>query len=104
MLTLLILLQVGQTIFEDLFNEFLFGAGAWVALILICGFMLLIGAYVRYSSILFVLILVFLFLMYLDEMGGQISVTSNFMWASIISLVAMGLMCINVYNDLGKRR
>lgn len=89
--------------FEDLFNELLFGAGAWVSLMVMLGFMFIVAYKAKYTSVLFLLILTFLSFEYWGQIGYAIDVTSNFMWSIIITYVAMLFMGLILYGDIKKR-
>lgn len=89
--------------FEDLLNEFMFGAGAWISLMLILGFMFIVAYKAKYTSILFLLILLFLNFEYWEQIGYAIDVSSNFMWSIIITYVAMIFMGLILYNDIKNR-
>ncbi len=87
----------------EIFDELMFGSGAWIGLILILGFMFVVAYRAKYTSVIFILILLFLNLEYWGQIGYQIDVTSNFMWSIVISYVAMGFMGVIVYHDLKAR-
>lgn len=89
--------------FEALFNEFMFGAGAWLSLMLILGFMFIVAYKAKYISVLFMLILVFLNFEYWAQIGYAIDVSSNFMWSIIITYVAMLFMGLILYHDIKNR-
>ena len=87
----------------EIFNELLFGSGAWLGLMLILGFMFLIAYKAKYTSVLFLLILLFLNFEYWDQIGYAIDVTSNFMWSIVISYIAMLFMGLILYHDIKDR-
>lgn len=91
--------------FEALFNELLFGAGAWIGLMLMLGFMFIVAYKVKLTSVLWIFILLFLNFEYWGQIGGEIDITSNFMWSIIITYIAMVLMGANfIYGIVQARR
>jgi len=89
--------------FIEFFTELLFGSGAWIGLMLILGFMFVVAYKVKYTSVLWIFILLFLNFEYWGQIGGEISITSNFMWSIIITYVAMLLMAANFIQAIRKR-
>ena len=87
----------------EIFDELLFGSGAWIGLMLILGFMFVIAYKAKYTSVLFLLILLFLNFEYWGQIGYAIDVTSNFMWSIVISYVAMVFMGLVLYHDIKHR-
>ena len=85
----------------EFFNELMFGSGAWFGLILIVSIALLVSYKAKYSSLIFIMILVFMGLNYWEEMGGKISVTSNFMWAIIIDFIGIIILGLVFLKDAG---
>lgn len=79
----------------------MFGSGAWLGLILALALMLVVAVIVKYSSIVWLLVLIFLTFEYMGEMGGEISITSNFMWSVIICFVGVAVMAFNLLRDCG---
>lgn len=84
----------------ELFNELLFGSGAWLGLILILSVAFLVSYKAKYSSIMFILILIFMGLNYWDEIGGKISLSSNFVWAIIIDFIGIIILSTVLYRDI----
>lgn len=86
--------------FIEFFEELLFGSGAWLGLMLILAIGFIVASTVKYSGLVFILIYIFMFFEYFDEMGGLIAVSSTFMWACIIDLVAVALMGVMFYKSV----
>lgn len=90
--------------FIEFFTELMFGSGAWVGLMLILGFSFIVAIKVRITSILWILILVLLSFEYWGQMGAEISISSNFMWSTIIVYVAVALMGYIFYSWCADQR
>lgn len=71
---------------SEMFTELLFGSGAWIGLILIMSVSLLVVYKIKYSSILFLIIFIFLGWEYF----AQITSTTMHFWYFLISMI----MCI----------
>lgn len=71
--------------FEALFEQLLFGDGAWIGLILILAICFLVSYKVKYSGVVFSFVLLFLSI----EYYGEISASSNFMWSFVLCLISM---------------
>lgn len=87
------------SIWSDLFNEFLYGTGAWIGCICLLAIIILVTTRVKYSGMLFTVVSIFLGIMYLDNLA----VNSNFMWIAIIMFLT-SLYCVyfsihNVYES-----
>lgn len=90
--------------FIEFFTELMFGSGAWIGLMLILGFMFVVAYKVRLTSVLWIFILLFLNLEYWGQIGGEISIESNFMWSIIITYLAMVLMAAIFIDFLFEKR
>jgi len=66
--------------FQELFNELLYGSGAWIGFLIILSIILLVSVSVKHSGIIFIPICIFIGIFYLDN----VAVNSNFMWSAII--------------------
>lgn len=82
---------------EEVFNELLFGSGAWLGLIIIL--VLIIGASERskYAGVCFIPVSLFIGIMYFDN----VAVNENFMWAGVIMFIET---IVIVYMTIGKFR
>lgn len=87
--------------FIEFFEELLFGSGAWLGLILIIGVTFAIAYKAKYTSMLFMLILIFMGFNYLDEIGANISLDNSFCWAFIIDLMGVVIMGYVFLRDCG---
>ena len=81
---------------EQLFYELLFGSGAIIGLILIISIALLVSFKVKYSSLIFVVILLFFAMDYLDK----ITATTMHAWYFLISLIAIVFLAGIFYEDV----
>ena len=84
----------------EFFNELMFGSGAWIGLILILSIAFLVSYKAKYSSLVFIMILIFMGMNYWDEVGGKISFTSNFVWAIIIDFIGVIILALILLRDL----
>lgn len=75
---------------QEIFQELFFGGGAWLGLILILALIFLAGNRNKYLNLLFIPVLGFLSLLYLDN----VAVSSNFMWSALICFMAMPLLLV----------
>lgn len=75
---------------SEIFHELLFGEGAWIGLILILSIAFLVGARNKYVNLLFIPILGFFGLLYLDN----VSASTNFMWSAVFCFVGSGLLVV----------
>lgn len=75
---------------SDIFYELLFGSGAWIGLILILSIAFLVGARNKYVNLLFIPILAFFGLLYLDNVAAS----ANFMWSAVFCFIGSGLLVI----------
>lgn len=75
---------------SEIFQELLFGSGAWIGLILILSIAFLVGARNKYVNLLFIPILAFFGLLYLDNVSASV----NFMWSAIFCFVGSGLLVV----------
>lgn len=75
---------------EEFFTELLFGSGAFLGLLLIIGFMLMLVVLVKYSTIVLVPFAVLMIVLYLQN----VSVNSNFMWSSVLMFFCIILMFV----------
>jgi len=73
--------------YADLFKELLFGEGAWLGLILILMLILILVTVVKYSSLITFPILVFLGIMYLNNVPAN----SYFMYSALITWACIPL-------------
>lgn len=87
--------------FIEFFNELLFGSGAWIGLILILSIALLVSYKAKYSSIIFMMILIMLNWEYWGEVGDKILESSVFMWSIIISYMGIIILGAILLRDLG---
>jgi len=78
------------------FNELLFGSGAWIGLIIILAIMLPLSVKIKYSSVIWIIVMIFLEIEYYNNIARS----SNFMWAIIISLMAIGFFAYRIYEDV----
>jgi len=83
--------------FEELFQELFFGSGAWFGLIIIVSLALIVSFRVKYSGVVWTIILLFITLEYLEN----IAVSDNFMWASVVTIVTM---CLTVWHSYGEMK
>lgn len=67
--------------FQEFFEELLYGSGAWLGLILILSIVLIVSLKVKYSSALFVPIMIFLGLFYLEN----VSESADFIYSVFIT-------------------
>jgi len=81
----------------EVFNELLFGSGAWIGLIIILVLCLGASYKIKYSGILFAIILLFLGFEYLNH----ISVSENFMWSVVICFISVIFL---VYHSIDEMR
>jgi len=81
--------------FIEFFTELLFGSGAWLGLIIILSLILLVVTAVKYSSVVFTPILIFLGILYLENLAAD----NNFLYAV---LIAWGTIPILLFIE-GKR-
>ena len=87
--------------FTEFFEELMFGSGAWFGIIIILGLSFLISYKAKYSSMCFILIVVFMAFNYLGEIGGNISASNSFAWAFIIALMGVAVLGYIFMKDLG---
>lgn len=87
--------------FIEFFTELMFGTGAWLGIIIILAITLLVAYQAKYSSAVWFMVLLMLNFEYWQQIGGEIDVSSNFMWSIIISYMGMALMAIILLRDLG---
>ena len=90
----------------EFFNELMFGSGAWFGIILVLGICFLVAYKAKFSSIPFMMILIFMGYQYLEEIGGKISVENSFCWAFLISMmgvVILGYIFLKDAGVIGKR-
>jgi len=80
----------------EVFEELLFGSGAWIGLIIILAIMLPLSVKLKYSSAIWIIVMIFLEIEYYNN----ISRSSNFMWAIIISLMAIAFFAYRLYEDV----
>lgn len=85
----------------EFFNELMFGSGAWIGLILILSIAFLVSYNAKYSSLVFIVILIFMGLNYWDEVGGKISLTSTFVWSIIIDFIGVIILGLILMKDVG---
>lgn len=83
----------------DLFTELLFGSGAFFGLIIIIGLVLLISVQVKFSSPIFIVLLLFLAWEYFNH----ISDTTLNAWYFLIVLMTCALLGYIFYRDMEKR-
>lgn len=84
--------------FIEFFTELMFGSGAWFGLILVLAVAFTVAYQIKLTSVLWIFILLFLNFEYWAHIGAEISISSNFVWAIIITYVAMALMGYNFYS------
>jgi len=80
----------------EVFDELLFGSGAWIGLIIILAIMLPLSVKIKYSSVIWIIVMIFLEIEYFNNISRE----SNFMWAIIISLMAIGFFAYRIYEDV----
>ena len=85
----------------EFFNELTFGSGAWFGIILILGLAFLISYKAKYSSMCFILILIFMGFNYLDEIGGNIALDNSFCWAFVIDMMGVLILGYIFLRDMG---
>lgn len=90
--------------FIEFFTELFFGSGAWLGLILILAILFVVAYTVKYSSVIWILVLIFLTFEYWDQVGGEISIQSSFVWAIIICFVGMALLGTMFIRDIQSAR
>lgn len=73
---------------EDVFNELLFGQGAFLGLIIIVSLILMVGALNKYARLVFMPITVLMAIMYLDNIADS----SIFMWCAVIMFLCTVLL------------
>lgn len=83
--------------FIEFFEELLFGSGAWLGLILIVSIAFLVVSQVKYSSVFFAVIFLFLGIFYLEEVSSM----SNFIWAVVIVWFMIPVL---VLSDITRHR
>ena len=76
------------------FNELLLGEGFWLGLLIMIGVGLYIGSRVRFSSIIFVIVYLFLAMFYNDNLA-----VSFRLWGIICCLLAMMFSTYQLYSD-----
>jgi hypothetical protein len=81
---------------ETLFFELLFGSGGWFGLILLVAVALIVGVVVKYSSIIFMVIFMFLAWEYFDHITNS----SMNAWFCIIALVVILFLGVIFYEDV----
>lgn len=83
---------------EEVFNELLFGSGAWLGLIIIL--VLLFGGTKanKYLGVAFIPVSLFLGIMYFDN----VSTSENFMWAGVIMFISTILLVYNTSVEFRK--
>lgn len=82
--------------FEELFEELFFGAGSWFGLIIILAFALIVSFRVKYSGVVWTIVLLFITLEYL----ANVPESSNFMWSAVATLVSMCLIGWHSYTEI----
>ena len=82
----------------EVFNELLFGSGALIGLILIISIALLVSLKAKYSSAIFIVILLFFAMDYLDK----ITASTMHAWYFLISLISILFLGTILYRDLRK--
>lgn len=85
----------------EFFTELMFGSGAWFGLLIILAIAFIVSYKAKYSSLVFIMILLFLGITYMDEVGNEISPTSMFVWAIIIDFVGVIILGLILARDLG---
>jgi len=85
----------------EFFNELMFGSGAWFGIIIILGFAFMISYQCKYSSMCFILILIFMGFNYLGEIGGNISASNSFAWAFFIDMMGVVILAFIFMRDIG---
>jgi len=91
--------ELKMSAISDVFNELLFGSGAWIGLIIVL--VLCFGASYGLkhgSGIVFAIILVFLGIEYLNH----VSVDSNFMWSVVICFISACFVTYQAITELRK--
>lgn len=89
--------------FTEFFTELMFGSGAWFGLALFIALSFVVSYKARYSSGIWLFILLFLNFEYWGQLGGEISLDNNFVWSIIISYIAVALMGFMFYKDITKK-
>ena len=87
--------------FVEFFEELMFGSGAWFGIIIILGLAFLISYNCKYSSMCFILILIFMGFNYLGEIGGNISASNSFAWAFFIDMMGVVILAFIFLRDIG---
>jgi len=82
----------------ELFTELLFGSGAWFGLILIFAIAVLVCYKVKEATIVFMIVLIFLSLEYLQHMADS----SMHVWYFLISLVEVCVLGAIFFKGLKK--
>ena len=80
----------------ELINELLFGSGALIGLMVIICLALLVSIRVKYSSMIFIVILLFLAMDYLQK----ITATTMHAWYFLISLIGIGFLAGILIRDI----
>lgn len=90
-------IEIPLTIIDEFFTALLFGSGAWFTLIILLAVSLLVTSVVKYGSLPFIFILMFLGVEYLLN----VSQTSNFIYATII---AWGCIPLLIFIEVKRKR
>jgi len=84
---------------ELAFNELFFGSGFWLGFIFIISVCLIVSYKIRFSGIIFEIVLLFLALEYLENLNPA----SNRMWGVILCFVGILLIGINIWGDFSQK-
>lgn len=82
--------------FQELFEELFFGAGAWFGLVILVSLALIVSFRVKYSGIVWSIILLFISIEYLNNVAES----SNFMWSGVVTIVTMCLIAWHSYTEV----
>lgn len=80
----------------ELFNELLFGAGAWLGLGIIISLAFLVSWKVKYMGLIWAIILIFLGIEYINH----VSTSSNFMWSIVICFISAIILILKTILDV----
>lgn len=82
---------------DELFNQLLYGTGSWIGVILTIGFMAIVTKITRWSSIVFIPILLFMGVDYFNKLASN----SMFMWNGVLCFVGCLVLALITVTSEG---
>lgn len=80
--------------FDEFFNELMFGSGAWFGLILIIAIVIIVTAHKKISGVLFMPITIFIGIYYLQHLESN----NMFIWGAIMMFIT-SIYCLGISID-----